>query len=207
MKKHTVASAREELLTHQKRKPYYTPRMHWSEDMGRRLENYRRIHTFLLNHFGTKLKGKRVLHLGAGNGQYMDLLQRHFGAKTTAIEVNQKHIHSSRKKGLNPGYVKESALDMKSIATGSQDVVLSDRFILSAYGLPSGRLVKEAQRVLKKGGLLILERSLTVPVQSQPKFFEGFEVISTPEIIAESRKMNTHTDEDMAGHLTVLKKK
>ena len=175
--------------------------------MGRRLENYRRIHTFLLNYFGAKLKGKRVLHLGAGNGQYMDLLQRHFGAKTTAVEINESHIRAAKKRGLKPGYVKEDALQMKTIKPNSQDVVVSDRFILSAYGLPSGRLVAEAKRVLKPGGLLILERSLTVPTHQQGKFFEALEIVETPELTAESRKMNTRTDEDITGFLTVLKKK
>jgi|GEM_PF-1871292 len=134
-------------------KRYPSPGIDLYADMGRRLVNYERVHHFFLQRLSPRgLRKKTIIHLGAGNGVYMDFLKRRYGANTIALEKNGEYIEQN----LPKPYVRADAKQIP-IKTGTADIILSDHFLLTGYqyDLP---IVEEAHRVLKPGGLLVFER-------------------------------------------------
>ncbi len=136
-------------------------RMAWFDDIGRTLPNYRRVHSVLLETYGTAgLRGLKITHLGAGNGYYCDFLRRKYRADVTAVETNEKYITNSRKAGIAPNF-RQVPAENTGLKKASQDVLLSDFFLSANYDsqINEARIVKEAARILKRGGLFIVERA------------------------------------------------
>jgi len=159
----------------------------WLNDLGRNLANYSRVHSFILQHFKTHgLKGLAVTHFGAGNGKYMHFLGKHYGIATTAIESSGEHIQAAHAIGVRPGFKRRNAHNTK-LPSNSQDIVLSDHFVLAhCEGLNDEKILREAHRVLKPGGLLVVERATTktLPAKAKKLFAQvndrGFDIGTRP---------------------------
>lgn len=160
----------------QRKKPFFINEIFPMADGARQLKNYVRVHKKLIDILKGNLKGKKITHLAAGNGQYMHFLRTKYGAKTTAIEPNKKIIKTSKSKGIKPNFKKRYA-DKTKLKSNSQDVVISDHFMFSGYDyIRDYPELKEANRILRRGGILILERAYapgkTIMLEN------GFELIS-----------------------------
>jgi SAM-dependent methyltransferase len=144
----------------------------WHADEGRKLFNYRRLHAAIRKYLPRKsLKGKRVVHLGAGNGNLMHFLSKTYGVVPTSVEISRGIISRAKKRGVKANFVQNDARKM-SLKSSSQDVVIADHFLFAKSFSPSAatdlqeskKVLSEAFRVLKPGGLLFIERATPVTV-------------------------------------------
>lgn len=146
----------------------------WYADLGRGLTHYKRIHVSLLDHFGRNgMDRLKVTHFGAGNGLYMYFLRTAHNVQTIAVEIDPCNVAKCIEAGINPNFKVQNA-ERTDIPAGSQNVVISDHFIHSGYGrIKSIRAFEEAHRILKTGGLLVMERALSL----QSLEFKQFEMV------------------------------
>lgn len=137
-------------------------------DAGRNLKYYGRMLTALKAIFPNGIKGKKILHIGASTGIFVNYLEKQ-GAVSVALDKNPNYLKAGKEAGLVNAVragaaVKPGATPRKRsflpFGDESLDAVLSDHFIASNYGAISTSepaLVKEIARILKPGGCLILE--------------------------------------------------
>lgn len=105
--------------------------------------------------FKTLDTAPNALDLGCGRGEWLELLQEH-GFQGIGVDSNDAMLTGSNKLKLNT--VHSDFLEwLKSVEPESQSVVSAFHFVEHITFEMLFELVKEAHRVLKPGGLLILE--------------------------------------------------
>ena len=102
------------------------------------------------------VKGKHLLDAGCGEGY----LARHYakkGAKVIAIDISPRLIATSKKitadEGLDIEYRVDDVCNAKSLENGTFDIVLSNLVLLNIPCIDGA--LKEYNRILKKGGVLV----------------------------------------------------
>lgn len=161
-----------ELLTAQNQKRYQH-NLDRYDDLGRRLQDYNRAHTTIMRVFGkTKLVGKKFVHFGSGNTNYCDYLNRTYGVRAFAVDPNREYLEQARKKGSKALRVARFA-EQVNIKPNSVDIILSDHFLFSNYGIIAGEkettIFRNSIKQLKVGGILILERCAGYYVEEKLK--------------------------------------
>ncbi len=132
------------------------------EDLGRRLQDYERIHQAIKKQFTKrKLSGKKFVHFGSGNTNYCDYLNRKYGVRAFAVDPTRIYLNLAREKGSKALRVPRGAEEVR-IKPNSVDIILSDHFLFAHFGTIAGeretKMFRNAIKSLKVGGILILER-------------------------------------------------
>jgi|GEM_PF-3160661 len=142
-------------------------------NLGRRLEHYIEIHHLLLDpdHLGD-LRGKTIVHVGAGNGLYARYLKDQ-GANAIALDTDLKAVRIAKRIGAD---VVRATADARGkglpFADRSVNAFVSDHFMFSGEsGLEgdalerggSWALLKEMGRTLKPGGVVVMDNISTIP--------------------------------------------
>jgi len=114
-----------------------------------------------------KVKGKRILDAGCGNGYLCRLLSKK-GAKMVGIDVSKRSIEIAeafeKKKRMNIQYWVGSICNLSMCDDGSFDAVVSNLVLMDLQDLDTA--VKELHRVLKPEGRLVF--SIMHPCFSSP---------------------------------------
>lgn len=113
-----------------------------------------KIKKFLL----PKIKEKIVIDFGCGNGKYAELLSNKT-AKYIGIDVSNEQIKRARRKFNNSKKVSfiHSSVEKIKLPSNYADVVISSWAISTINGYTrKSKSIKEALRILKKGGKIFL---------------------------------------------------
>jgi O-antigen chain-terminating methyltransferase len=96
-----------------------------------------------------------TVDVGCGRGEWLELLQQH-GFKAFGVDLDEGMLAACAERGL-PSANREATAYLKSLADASQCVVSGFHIAEHLSFRDLGVVVEEALRVLKPGGLLILE--------------------------------------------------
>ncbi len=97
--------------------------------------------------------GKTVLDLGCGNGYLSRRLARQ-GADVTAVDASPRMVQNARKHGsAGVKYLRADAAKLKEVPGGRFDAVFANMSLMDMADAEGA--VREAARVLKKGGRLV----------------------------------------------------
>lgn len=99
--------------------------------------------------------GAPVLDLGSGRGEWLDVL-RGAGIAARGVDVNAEFVHASRARGLDVELMDAFAY-LETVPTASLGTVTAFHLIEHVDIRRLVELVDQAARVLRPGGLLILE--------------------------------------------------
>ena len=102
---------------------------------------------------------KHILDIGCGEGRFLAKL----GARGQGIDHNPKSVQICKEKGLNAK--QENILYGLSFSDESFDGVIVNHVIEHLFPQDAHKLLKEANRILKKDGILII---------SSPLMYDGF---------------------------------
>jgi SAM-dependent methyltransferase len=109
----------------------------------------------ILNILG-RVKGKRILDAGCGNGYLCRLLSTK-GAKVTGVDVSKRFIeiaeHREKQKSLNIQYHVGSLCNLSMFANEIFDAIVSNIVLCDLQNL--NQAIQELYRVLKKEGKLV----------------------------------------------------
>jgi len=156
-------------------------------DFGRRLSHYGEIQHLLLDpdHLG-KVRGKTIVHMGAGNGVYAKYLKDR-GANALAVDIGAKAIKIAKRVGAD--VIRADGRSALPLADGSVDAFVSDRFMFSGEDRLEGKdmkakagswaLLKEMGRALRSGGVVVIDNALERPDEISRKRLReaGFELV------------------------------
>lgn len=95
------------------------------------------------------LKGKKVIDLGCGEGEILT----HDPVNFIGVDINKSALERLKKKGLQ---VIEASVDSVPVPDQSFDVVLCNNIIEHLTVDQAYNLIREAQRILRPGGELII---------------------------------------------------
>jgi SAM-dependent methyltransferase len=110
-----------------------------------------------------------VVDLGCGRGEFLELL-RHAGVAGRGVDGNRNAVLECRDKGLD--VVEGDAVDfLRALDAGSVGGVFAAQVVEHLPPAVLAALLGESHRVLRSGGLLVLE---TVNVRSATAFFEVY---------------------------------
>lgn len=101
------------------------------------------------------VKGKKVLELGCGNGFWLRLLTAK-GARCTGIDKSKEQIAAAKKEN---GKIKYDVMNATALTfkANSFDAILLEKVFLEIPSLRTIRkIMKEAHRVAKKGGIVLV---------------------------------------------------
>ena len=114
---------------------------------------YRAMETSVLDYLNRRrFSGAKILDAGCGNGGLSRKLQP-FGI-VTALDINDTAIRLAKEKGLKK--VIKASVERLPFADESFDIVLSLDVLYHKKVKDDEKALREAKRVLKTGGLLIL---------------------------------------------------
>lgn len=103
-----------------------------------------------------KVKGKKILDLGCGNGYFARLLAKR-GARLIAVDISSKLIDlakaEEKRKPLGIIYFLGDAANLEKIKSNSFDIVVANMSLMDIKNAEGA--VKEVSRVLKRGGRFI----------------------------------------------------
>lgn len=130
---------------------------------------------------------KKVLDVGCGDGQIGKMIKDKFRCEVFGIDVSMKSLELAKKNGLK---VKRSRVEEKfPFASNSFDAVYAGEIIEHLFNPDA--FIKEINRVLKKGGLLILTTPNLVGLGARVSVFLG----KTPWMV------NNRLTKNSAGHI------
>jgi len=118
------------------------------------------------------LDGKSLLCLGAGGGR-QGPLHALAGATVTVVDVSERQLDHDRKAGLKT--LCASMDKLEGLAAGSFDIVVQP--VSSCYVADLDRVHAEVARVLRPGGLYIVQHKQPASLQSSS---EGAYVVGFP---------------------------
>ena len=95
-------------------------------------------------------KGKRVLELGCGTGNYTEFFAR-TGARVQAIDISEDLLALARKKLPEVAFLCDSAEELRSIPDSSIDAIVGNAVL---HHLDVPLTLRAASRVLRSGGVL-----------------------------------------------------
>jgi len=124
----------------------------------------------------SSLKGKRILHVGAGYGEFAYALRKFFKADALGVDYSDKNVDTG-KRFLGPDHVRCGNVTHLMEPDESRDAVVSDNFVGVDYLKPEEeeRVITEARRVLKPGGIFVV--SSPIEVEYHPAFDRGWEKV------------------------------
>ncbi len=118
------------------------------------------------------LRAKKIAHIGSAAGLFARFLQTK-GATAIGVDINRGHQRIAAQVGKkeklnleNPVVASATALPVRE---GSLDAVVSEHFLFAGYLNPKVEFdsVKEAARVLKRGGRLFISNSVEPILESE----------------------------------------
>lgn len=178
--------------------------------MMRTPDEYAATHGMLNLVSGGRLRGKKILHLGASNGVYAKYLQNKIGATAIALDINPVFLRKAKKRGtmhtivasgvhsehkyfvqkrsgLFAPKIKSTGLPFK---TQSLDYIVSEHFLFADFHKElsaepgfeerpgsikkSEDALKEYNRILKKGGQIIISFTHQHALPDLKKYRVGF---------------------------------
>lgn len=180
---------------------HYPPIVHPLHDFGRRPKHFRELFGSMKKWL-VKFTGKKICQLGSSSGVFMRILQSK-GAHSISIDRNPRAAIYYRKKFRGKSGIVANSKEIP-IASKSLDAVVSDHFLFAYYINPveNEAVLAEANRVLKPGGFLFLERVKETRFISENLGILGFELVEiTPPALI------TATGEKEKYSLIVARKK
>ncbi len=119
--------------------------------------------------------GGKLLELGCGAGN-MGLWLAEKGYEVTGIDIAPTAIQWAKEKAAEAGYdakfIVGSVLDLHDFTDDSMDIIIDSKCFHCIIGEDRKTFLKEAARVLKKGGYLLID-SMCLPVKSD--HIKGFD--------------------------------
>lgn len=134
------------------------------------IPNYSKLYVIkpaLLKLLGN-LKRKKLLELGCGNGFWLRILNSK-GAVCTGIDKSKNQLEKARveniKRKINISYNLMDISNLRGVGSNRFDVVLLEKVLLEVPNLSKIRkILKEAFRVTKKGGFVLVSELHPVAV-------------------------------------------
>lgn len=118
---------------------------------------YLRKPTFL--HLIGNVKNKKILEIGCGNGYWLRILAKK-GAKCTGVDISKKQIELAtqieKEKNLGINYFKMDAGNLRKFKDNYFGGVILMRTLLELNPSKIKKVFREAYRVVKKGGFIII---------------------------------------------------
>lgn len=171
-------------------------------DLKRNLVDYRRIYANL-KHFLGSLKGKRIVHIGSGPSIFTPFLEKKDKANAHSLDTNKYFLKGSKRISGTKGIAAEA--EKTPFKDNSIDAIASDHFLFSAYAsIEDEKVLQEAGRILKKGGIIVIERAIMGEAQKLMAEKNGFEII---EAIGKNEKIEPAGRHEIATKIYVLRKK
>lgn len=108
----------------------------------------------------SKFRGKKFIDIGCGSGYYSRLLAG-MGYKVTGVDRSEEQLKIANlfesKKRLGINYIKDDITKMRRIKSNTFDIGLLNFVIIEITSVRNvGKVFKEAGRVIKNGGVLII---------------------------------------------------
>lgn len=128
--------------------PYFESRRELTADLAYRYQERARE----LEHLIGGLAGKSVLEVGCDTGLFIGYLRDRMGAAAFGLDVAHKAVAQARKNGID---VRLGTLEHAAMSSQSLDAICAYDLIEHVAD-PVGFL-REARRVLKPGGVIVLE--------------------------------------------------
>ncbi|MBI4170673.1 MAG: class I SAM-dependent methyltransferase [Candidatus Aenigmarchaeota archaeon] len=105
-------------------------------------------------------KGRKLVDLGCGSGYYCRIFAK-VGKKVLGVDKNQEQLNialsKEREQKLGIKYIRSNLTNLEGVKSGSYGIALLNFVIIE---IPSANIVKkifkEARRILKKNGVLII---------------------------------------------------
>jgi len=110
-------------------------------------------------HHLSNIKGEKIVVLGSGDNEAVFALAG-MGAEVTSVDISQNQLdHGARRAmelGLEVKFVRHDVTDLSSLADGQFDMVYTGGHV-AVWVSDLDKYYQEAARVLKSGGLFIIE--------------------------------------------------
>ena len=109
-------------------------------------------------HFLSDMRGKDVCVLGSGDNEVVFALAG-MGGKVTSVDISERQLEIAEERAgilcLSVSFVRADVTDLGSIEDGTFDLVYTGGH-MSVWVSDIGRYYAEAVRILRQGGLLII---------------------------------------------------
>ncbi len=154
------------------------------EHFGRRPIHFQALMREVKKYLGRNLSGKKIVQFGAAAGVFVRMLQRE-RAQSIALDISSQAEQYQQRLGVKNRNISDA--QSPKLEDNSIDAVVSDRFLLSAYGSIDDKVVlNQAWRVLKPNGFLFIENSegyiFTVKNVESSLRKHGFKIIKNEPI-------------------------
>jgi len=147
-----------------------------------------------------KTQKLKILQIASGFGQFGSFLEQE-NMEPIMVDISKDNIRWGKEHGTSGGIMADAgALPFEN---SSMHAVVSDHFLCSAYGALTEKkeeeISKEARRVLKKDGILILSN------HSMSSLLTGF--IYEPYITSDFKMIHQDASSLLAGRIAILQKR
>lgn len=148
---------------------------HWNKNRNKKiLDREKKSLNFILKIIK---KESKILDAGCGNGKFLDLIKSNFSnANLYGVDFSESEVKEAKKKSFN--VIQGDFEDKIKFSSNSFDIINASEVIEHLYN--PDKLLEEINRVLKKGGHLVLStpnlcswaNRILVPLGIQPLFVE-----------------------------------
>ncbi len=108
----------------------------------------------ILQSAGVDFKDKKVLDIGCGQGEMLNLLKKYFHIEGTGADISIKALKVAQRTNPSIDFIEADQRDLSMLQSGGFDIVLS--FGVMEHVSDFGLAISEAHRLLKPGGTLVL---------------------------------------------------